>query len=367
MTFSFDDDGPPVVSVKQASQSTVQPQKAPVLVNLEKEKYARSVSSTVVWTPKCLPTYVPGFDDQLIFLVYENGEEKPGGLPLGTPALTTVGGDPGTGKSTFCYAVAAGNLEHGEHVQFHTFEKPPWEVMYHILRMIDAYGYKNIKVEKNNGRVSIPNFDLIDEHHSEQRKKTMVDVVNHIKTWHERTKGRLVIMDSLTMMTSGEALPERQLGLQLRNFIYGIGQGLSASDEMAILGTSQHRGNYRDAHFAGGPAIAHHSAAVIKIDADFVDSFNKGYYGLPKGTLVHSIRVMKTANHPQSHFEHFLTIYPNGKCEIGEAIATVAMRCRLCGEYINPEKDAYSVIPKSGMVHEICKEAKKNGTGIKLK
>ena len=352
---------PTVFPTQQAVTKTEQT--LDLVVSGKQSSYLRSIKKTLAWTPRCLPTYVPGFDSQLILAVDENGKQKDGGLPLGTPGLTTVGGEPGSGKSTLCYAITALNLDHGEHVQFHTFEKPPWAVMYHILRMIDGYHLKNVKIEKSNGEVLIPNLNLIDEYHTTNTKSTIPMVTNEIIRWHKETNGHLVILDSLTDMTSGDALPERQLGLGLRNFISGLAGNLSAKDEIAVLGTSQHRGSFRDTHFAGGPAVAHKSNAAISIDSGFVDQFNKRYYGLPKGVIARCIRVIKTADHPQSHFEHFFTIFPDGRCEVGEPIAATTASCSECGKYINMESDRYIMDPKKGIMHYNCDKSNGNGNG----
>jgi hypothetical protein len=120
---------------------------------------------------------------------------------------------------------------------------------------------------------------------------------------------------------------------------------------MAILMTSQHRGNYRDAHFAGGPAIAHTGNAVIKIDADFVNPLDRKYYAQPRGTMARTIRILKTANNPHSYMEHYYSIDANGSVRVGEPIPATSLLCITCGEMIDYEHDEYVTYPKAGVRH----------------
>ena len=371
MSFLFEEETPAAAvadakSTVTAEQTTEQkPSETQVFtasffqgINKLEKQYQGRIKKSPAWTARCLRTHVPGFDEQLIFSV-ENGKVKAdqGGLPLGSPGLTVMGGEPGAGKSQLCYAITAQCLAHGESVQFHTFEKPHWVVFFQVMRMIDAYGLQDkVKIERTNGEIIIPNFEVVDEWHSIQKRSTMPQVVQYISKWHEETKGRLVVIDSLTDMTSGEALPERQLALGLKSFLLGLANNLSVSDEIAVLGTSQHRGNFRDAHFAGGPAIAHKGNATIKIDADFVNQFDRRYFNRPRGTMVRTIRVIKTADHPHSSMEHFYDIDATGKCVIGEAIASVTMTCVFedCHEFVNYEKDEYVSFPNGGIAHLSC-------------
>ena len=312
------------------SQNSVQPSsKPPSFPTLERR--LRKTRKTI---PKCLPTYVPGFDS-LIF-----SSTGSGGLPLGKPGMTLLAGGPGTGKSLLTYMITAQQLNYGNKVQFHTFEKAPEVVAYEISRIIKQLDLK-IPVEAHSDFMSIEGLEIVDSYYHDYGKQTVALTVRDISEWHKETNGKLVVIDSLTEMV----LWEGELRVAIKNFLSGLTANLKdRPEEIAILGTSQHRGARQDPGLAGGIALGHRSNAVVQVDSTFVSQFDKGYFGLPRGTQVRRIWVEKTADFAHSPEEHYLTISPEGICTIGEPIPEITSRCRKCGESIDYSEDKLSLI-----------------------
>jgi len=88
--------------------------------------------------------------------------------------------------------------------------------------------------------------------------------------------------------------------------------------DLAVVGTSQFRGAYEKG-IAGGKGMAHKADAVILIESEKVDNFNKKYYSwLNYGDLVRTISVIKTANYAHSLHKYPFTISDKGVLTISD-------------------------------------------------
>lgn len=306
------------------------------------------------WAPFCVPTYVAGFDK----LIHGNpSEDNPtgGGLPLSSPGVTTLAGGPGTGKSMFCYNMASIHLSKGNPILWFTLEKPTSEIAWNILHLAEILDLNLNEEEINDKEFMIPNFECYDYFSSGVGKRTGIDIGNIIIAWQKKTKGKIVVIDSITELTAYEM----HLREALQKFLGIIsGEFVEKKIQMALLMTSQYRGAFKDAGIAGGLAIGHKSNAVIQLEATYVSNFDKKYYNSERGQQVRKIWVEKTASFAHETSEYLYNIGKEGIVSVSDSPLSRSFEgiCYYCQKPLDMTGDYTSIIVDNDrkVVHTSC-------------
>ena len=280
--------------------------------------------------PKCLESKVPGFD---ILIKGKNN----GGIPIGKPAFTLLQGNPGSGKSRLLYNITAFASMNNNPILYITFEKPAGIVAYQIIDMAKKLKLPLRCTEKSE-ELSVENITFVDFFGRDEGKNIISRMMQEIKGWVAETKGKVVLIDSITQMTSSSALPEADLRKYLGSFLNQLAQFCKDGHELGVLAASQYRGNSTT---AGGVAMEHLSNAVLTIESEMVSNFNKRYYSQPIGMRVRKIWVEKTADFAHTPSECWFMIGDSGDVVIGDPISQTSEYCSICRERIEFEKEEY--------------------------
>ncbi len=257
-----------------------------------------------------------GFDN-LIHGKPSDNNPTGGGLPLSSPGITTIAGGPGSGKSTFCYNAAALNLHRlklsegteGSPILWFTLEKPISEVAWNIRNIAEKLDLDLGIEERNGDEYVIPNFECYDFYSTGVTPRTIPNISRIIIDWQRKTKGKIIIIDSITELTAYEM----HLREALKRFLVDISREFVDNKILvAIVWVSQYRGAGRDEGIAGGMAVGHRSNAVVQIESTYVSNFDKKYYGMERGQQVRKIWVEKTASFAHETSEFLYTISKDG-------------------------------------------------------
>ncbi len=292
------------------------------------------------WAPFCVPTYVAGFD-KLIHGAKSEDNPTGGGLPLSSPGVTTLAGGPGTGKSMFCYNMVAIHLSKGNPIIWFTLEKPNSEIAWNILNLAEILGL-DLNEEGSEKDVMIPNFECYDYFSSGVGKRTAIEIGNTIIAWQRKTKGKIVVIDSITELTAYEM----HLREVLKNLLTTVSSDMTDKNtQIAILMTSQYRGAFKDAGIAGGLAIGHRSNAVIQLEASYANNFDKKYYNTERGQQVRKIWVEKTASFAHETSEYLYNIGKEGIVSVSDEPLSRSFEgsCYYCSRPIDMTGDYTSV------------------------
>jgi len=248
---------------------------------------------------KVIPTGIPSFDK----LIIEPFSSPPmGGLPIGRGKITILAGNPGSGKTRFFTNLACKLLKQGESFMYITFERDGDEFVGQVEQLYKFMYGEDCPVEK------IAYLDYFCSPFSSAQIKVIADKA---KEFYSLTKSPFVAIDSITEMAKMETMLRRVMDdLQLHLYNQGV--------DLAVVGTSQFRGAYEKG-IAGGKGMAHKADAVILIESEKVDNFNKKYYNwLNYGDLVRTISVIKTANYAHSLHKYPFTISDKGVLTISD-------------------------------------------------
>lgn len=235
-----------------------------------------------------------------------------GGLPIGKGKITLLAGDPGSGKSRLGINLATTLLKNGSGFMYVGFEFEPEEFVGQVYQQYKhIYGANDVPLHK---------LYSLDYHSTVFKASSDINNIASQATEFKKVTGSpFVFIDSVTEMTTMETMLRSTLD-KLNKAFYLTGE------DFAVIGVSQYRGSY-DKGIAGGKGMSHKGTAVMVMESEEVNNFNRKY--MPErydyGRLVRTVRVIKTANYAHSLNRHVFEIDEYGVLQFtGEILTTMA-------------------------------------------
>lgn len=249
-------------------------------------KVLKQASEVGVKFSKVAPTGLEGIDK----LISEPFSEPTiGGIPLGRGKITLLAGNAGSGKTRLLVNLVCKILHSGGAFMYVSFEFEGEEFVGQVLQL-----YQHLY----DTPCPLKNLYFMDYYCTPFGMGHIKIIASRAKEFIELTGSPFIAIDSVTEMAKMETL--------LRGVMKDLTKAFfDTTKDFAIIGVSQFRGNY-DGAVAGGKGMPHKASAVILLESETVNNFNKWVFDwLPMGSLVRTISVVKTAN-----YAHDLHRYP---------------------------------------------------------